>query len=301
MALKFDCAGCGGEIVVRFLKPGEIAKCRKCGTSAAVPENSSELSPGETEAYLNALLSSADRVVVGTDGTAAEETAPQVKWLRRASLFSLLTAIPSLAYFGLAEIYRDGYPSLPLYLAEALAALFALLLSLLLLKRYNDKDAVGLDIRKLFSLRPFKRTGTVLAASAAADLAVTTVAMVLLIKYFPDDTAEDAIQKLWSGSSNWFFVYFNTIIYASCEEILMRGLIFSYIKQHAGVIKALLVSSLLFTLLHFGDNNWLGLTSIFINGLIYCLAFERTGSLAAPCLVHGLHNSVLRTILILNP
>ena len=269
--------------------------------SAAVPDNASELAAGEAEAYLNALLSSADRISVGPAGAAAEEAVPRVNWLRRASLFALLTSIPSLAYFGLAEIYRDGYPSLPLYLAEALAAAFALLLSLLLLQRYNDKDAVGLNIRKLFSLRPFKRTGAVLAAGAAADLAVTAVAMVLLIKYFPDDNAPDAVLKLWSGSSNWFFVYFNTIIYASCEEILMRGLIFSYIKKHAGVMKALLVSSLLFTLLHFGDNNWLGLTSIFLNGLIYCLAFERTGSLAVPCLVHGLHNSVLRTIVVLNP
>ena len=301
MALKFNCSKCGEEIVVRFLKPGETAKCRKCGASVTVPESASELAAGEAEAYLNALLSSADRVVVGPDGAAAEETVPpQVKWLRRASLFALLTSIPSLAYFGLAEIYRDGYPSMPLYLSEALGAAFALLLSLLLLKRYNDKDAVGLDIRELFSMRPFRRTVAVFAAGVAVSLVATAAAVFLEFKYFQDDGGYDVVERLWAGSSNWFFVYFSTIVYASCEEILMRGLVFSYIKKHAGFMKGLLISSALFSLLHLG-NNWLGHISVFLSGLIYCMAFERTGSLAVPCLLHGLHNAVLRTIVLLDP
>ena len=37
MALKFKCQNCGKDIVVRFLKVGEIAKCRSCGSANAVP------------------------------------------------------------------------------------------------------------------------------------------------------------------------------------------------------------------------------------------------------------------------
>lgn len=299
MALKFNCFKCGEEIIVRFLKPGEIAKCRKCATAVAVPCDAPEVPADQAEVYLNALLSSADRVVIGPDAAAEEEAAPQVKWLWGAIVLAVLSSVPSLGYFGLTELYRKSYPALPLYVPELLGAVFALIISLVLLKTCNKSYAVGLDIKNLFPVRPFKRMGVVLAAGAAADLAVTAAFLVLATKYFPDQNGSDAIEKLWAGNSNWFFVYFSTIVYASCEEILFRGLVFSFIKKHAGFMKAWLVSSLFFSLLHVG-NPWLSLVTIFVNGLVYGAAFEKTGSLAVPCLLHGLHNSVLRTILILN-
>jgi DNA-directed RNA polymerase subunit RPC12/RpoP len=42
MVLKFKCEKCGGEIVVKYLKPGEEALCRNCGARVAVPETSVE-------------------------------------------------------------------------------------------------------------------------------------------------------------------------------------------------------------------------------------------------------------------
>jgi transcription elongation factor Elf1 len=37
MALKFDCPYCGVGITVKFLSPGEAAKCRNCGAEVEVP------------------------------------------------------------------------------------------------------------------------------------------------------------------------------------------------------------------------------------------------------------------------
>jgi len=42
MALKFKCANCGKEIVVKFLGKGEMAKCRSCGAETVVPEQAVE-------------------------------------------------------------------------------------------------------------------------------------------------------------------------------------------------------------------------------------------------------------------
>ena len=42
MALKFNCPGCNSEIVVKYLKIGERAKCWSCGAEAVVPENATE-------------------------------------------------------------------------------------------------------------------------------------------------------------------------------------------------------------------------------------------------------------------
>jgi uncharacterized RDD family membrane protein YckC/ribosomal protein S27E len=37
MPLKFTCTNCGHPIVVKFLKPGEMAQCRNCGAQVKVP------------------------------------------------------------------------------------------------------------------------------------------------------------------------------------------------------------------------------------------------------------------------
>lgn len=42
MVLKFKCEKCGGEIVVKYLKPGEEAQCRHCGAYAKVPQTGAE-------------------------------------------------------------------------------------------------------------------------------------------------------------------------------------------------------------------------------------------------------------------
>lgn len=60
MALKFKCAECGGDIVVKFLHAGEKAKCRKCGVENAVPENAPEIGNEQAEAYMKASLKSGE-------------------------------------------------------------------------------------------------------------------------------------------------------------------------------------------------------------------------------------------------
>jgi len=47
MALKFKCPKCGEDIIVRFLKVGEVAKCRNCGTDTPVPENAMEIAKNQ--------------------------------------------------------------------------------------------------------------------------------------------------------------------------------------------------------------------------------------------------------------
>jgi uncharacterized RDD family membrane protein YckC len=39
MPLKFTCTNCGQPIVVKFLKPGEVAQCRHCGAHVTVPSS----------------------------------------------------------------------------------------------------------------------------------------------------------------------------------------------------------------------------------------------------------------------
>ena len=49
MASKFLCRSCGKEIVVKFLKPGEIAKCKNCGAENEIPESAVRSNAEEVE------------------------------------------------------------------------------------------------------------------------------------------------------------------------------------------------------------------------------------------------------------
>lgn len=43
MAHKFNCGHCGAEIIVKWLNPGDPAKCRSCGETMKVPDNAAHV------------------------------------------------------------------------------------------------------------------------------------------------------------------------------------------------------------------------------------------------------------------
>lgn len=235
----------------------------------------------------------------GTAVAAAPPPAPGAKpWLWRSTTLAGLTlAVPSLTYFGLNKILSEGYTSLSAHMAEFLAASAALFLTILTFKVYNDKEKIGLDIRSVFSLRPFGRTAGFLLLFLAADLAVTWTSLRLIAAYYPETEAPAAIERLWSTHGNLFFIAVSTMFVSACEEIMLRGLALNYIMKRAGFLKAMLWTSFLFMFFH-GSRNPVALAMMFSLACVYALAYRRTGSLAVPCLLHGLHNLVLRAAVI---
>jgi len=221
-------------------------------------------------------------------------------WLWRSTTLAGLTlAVPSLTYFGFNQILSEGYPSLPAHMAEFLAASAAMLLTALTFRSYNERERIGLDLRAVLSLRPFGRSAAALALFLAADLALTWTGLKLVALYYPDTEAPAGLIRVWTSHGNWFFVAVSTMLIACCEELMLRGLALNYIMKRAGFVKALLWTSFLFAVFH-GNRNWIGLLIIFSSGALYALAYRRTGSLAVPCLLHGLHNLALRTIVLLD-
>lgn len=73
------------------------------------------------------------------------------------------------------------------------------------------------------------------------------------------------------------------------EEILMRGYVLGGLQNKYGVIIALMVSSILFALLHF---NLLQTLSALICGIVLGLLYINTGSLFCCILAHFLYNAI---------
>ena len=81
------------------------------------------------------------------------------------------------------------------------------------------------------------------------------------------------------------------------EEMIFRGLFFGWARQRLRFVDAAIFSSLVFAAFHAPYVHALGwhwglraLAMIFTLGMLSALLFERTGSLIAPTLLHGLFN-----------
>jgi len=71
------------------------------------------------------------------------------------------------------------------------------------------------------------------------------------------------------------------------EELIFRGIIFRFLRQRFGRLPALLVSAVLFGLLH---ANWAGFAPLCVLGVCFALAYEKTGDLRVAIAAHGLFN-----------
>ncbi|MEA3318705.1 MAG: type II CAAX endopeptidase family protein [Bacillota bacterium] len=81
------------------------------------------------------------------------------------------------------------------------------------------------------------------------------------------------------------------------EEIFYRGFLYKLIRGKWGVGAGLLISSLIFTVMHIPIYNTLPVN--FLSGMIFAWTYERSGSIVPGIIIHGVFNgiAVLLTVL----
>lgn len=89
-------------------------------------------------------------------------------------------------------------------------------------------------------------------------------------------------------------IFLAVVIAPITEELIFRAGIFRYVRTRLPRWAALLVPALLFAGLHGNLASFAPLTML---GIIFSLAYERTGSIAVPIIAHGLFN--LNTIVLI--
>ena len=72
------------------------------------------------------------------------------------------------------------------------------------------------------------------------------------------------------------------------EEIFFRGFLYPSIRDRFGVAGGAAVSSLLFASVHLGLPNQM---ATFVLGVVFCLVYERAGTLVAPVVAHAIFNA----------
>ena len=103
----------------------------------------------------------------------------------------------------------------------------------------------------------------------------------------------DSISKELLSDNLWLnilqFKILTSLLIPITEELIFRGLIFKFIRQYRGFIFSAIISSLVFSVLHF---NIAIIPFIFLLGFVNSFMFEKTNSLFYPIIIHILVNSL---------
>lgn len=124
---------------------------------------------------------------------------------------------------------------------------------------------------------------------------VLTIIYGLLVK---PNAEQNTVQELGGNSGTFGLIVAGVMVIAVApviEEFFFRGFFYRALRSRLSWIAAALVDGLLFGSIHYSGNGVDGLLilpPLAILGVIFCLVYERTGTLLAPIGMHALNNTI---------
>ena len=114
------------------------------------------------------------------------------------------------------------------------------------------------------------------------------------------DNVRDELGLSGTSAATIVVTYLLVVLGAAIgEELFFRGLVFAGLRNSMSLWPAALISSLLWGLLHLSGGN-LGVVAILVVfGLFLAWLYERTGTIWAGIIAHGLNNAIAVTVLFL--
>lgn len=121
--------------------------------------------------------------------------------------------------------------------------------------------------------------------------AVIIVVLTSFIGNSWENSKTEAMQQNATFLTIWIAFISAAIISPIYEEIFYRGFLYRWLRTRIGFSGALLLSSLIFTIIHIPTYNVMPVN--FFSGILFALAYERTHSIWPSVLIHGLTNGVM--------
>ncbi|UCD76748.1 MAG: CPBP family intramembrane metalloprotease [Phycisphaerales bacterium] len=111
----------------------------------------------------------------------------------------------------------------------------------------------------------------------------------------PDSIAHDTLRAMTEGGGSWLIVMSILVVVVTpvMEEVAYRGLLQDAIGRfRLGRWWAIIITSVLFALMHWGNSAPHAVATLFVLSLAFGWAYEKTGRLTAPIAMHMLFNLV---------
>jgi len=165
----------------------------------------------------------------------------------------------------------------------------------------------GLHAAELFGVRrlgPLQTLGLALVLMLPLLLVVNGVAWGTaswLQSFWPELEAQDAVRAFRDSGDAAARIVLGVaavVVAPLVEELIFRGFIYGVIKRYTDAWFAALCSALLFAVVHFHVGSLLPLAVL---ALLLCAAYELSGSLLVPMLLHALFNLTSLALLLLFP
>ena len=108
-----------------------------------------------------------------------------------------------------------------------------------------------------------------------------------LFTFFVPDLANEFVGSASNQLDLMYIVIYTVILVPIAEELTFRGVILNRLNNKVNFIYAIIISSLLFSLVHgFGR-----LTPTFFFGLCMCVIYLKTNNIIIPIIIHVLNNA----------
>ncbi len=154
----------------------------------------------------------------------------------------------------------------------------------------------GMDFRRL-KLLP---VSLAIYFAMLPALGILTMAYhAFLYRVFGIDPYMQEVAYLISDSQAWTrigFILLAVVVAPLYEELIFRGVLFSYLSCRIGFTGSIVAVSIIFALIHFHIPS---VFPLFLLSIVLCMAYWRTGSLWTSIGVHALFNSVTIIVLLL--
>jgi membrane protease YdiL (CAAX protease family) len=128
---------------------------------------------------------------------------------------------------------------------------------------------------------------------------VLAIGLVIVEAWLPQNKAFP-LEKLFSSpAAAYTLAIFSVTVAPFMEEIIFRGVFFAFFERMVGIRFALVVTALLFALIHAPEywGAWSGLALILVVGLVCSTARAITGSVVPGFILHVAYNGTLMALL----
>lgn len=193
-----------------------------------------------------------------------------------------------------------GGPGVVELLANILFLLLVCLGLLFYLRQIRDLDPAELfGVRRLSFLRVLGWGVLALAALLPIVLVVSASYTSWLQGRWPDLEPQEAVKMFLDSdgvAAKWIMAGAAVVVAPVVEETVFRGFVYGVLKRYSDSWFAALMSAALFALAHFHLGS---AVPLFVLALGFTLAYERTGSLLVPMVMHALFNGITLIVLLI--
>lgn len=187
--------------------------------------------------------------------------------------------------------YRTDESSTRVFFVSTIVSQVGFLLIARTYLRWSGRSSVGFRVPDTDRLDRFTVGLFALVVAVASSVAISNPSNVLRSRFFETLVVRGPTTALTVG-------VVMGLIAPPIEEYVFRGVIQRRLRSEFSGSSAVLVTTLLFWSLHFGDYGGagatlVGLSAVFVASMVYGLLYERTGSLRVPTLAHSVYNSII--------